>query len=485
MTQILFGDYAPDIASVGTTLTNYVKNVVPKANGYGPLPSLYTFSNPLADTCYGMTGAVKLDGSTLIFAGSSTKLYSLDPTLRTWTDVTRASGGNYSVLLGELWDFAQFGNNVIAVADNNEPQYYLIGTSTKFAALTGSPPKAKRVTVVGDFLVLAGLTSYPNRIQWSAINDITGWTVGTNQCDYQEFPDGGTVQGIAGGEFGLVFQDRAIRRMIYSGPPKIFDFQRISDDRGVLMRHSICKAAGITYFLANDGFYKIDRGGEMTAIGTQRVDRTVLEDLDSLHQHHMIGRADPLSKRVYWFYKSTQNSNNWLDRTVIYDWALDKWSYGEINTISAAPILPLSTTLESLDSVGTLDALPFSLDIYTSTNSAALAVMSSDNRVGYLTGTPLEATIDTPEGQLPDGWRAFSRDVAPICDASTAYSSMLGRARLLDAKVQTGEAAVGVRGYASLRQNNRFNTVRLRIPAGTTWTFARGFDVVAKKAGWR
>jgi hypothetical protein len=423
--------------------------------------------------------------TTSIFAATSTKLYSLDPTARTWSDVTRTSGGDYSVLDGELWDFAQIGNNVVAVADNNSPQYFTLGSSSDFANLTGSPPNARRVTVVGDFLVLAGLTSYPNRIHWSAINDITGWTVGTSQSDYQEFPDGGAVQGISGGEFGIVFQDRAIRRMIYTGPPAIFQFERISEDRGVLMRHSICKAAGLTFFLANDGFYKIDRGGGMTPIGANRVDATVLAELDTTLQSYMVGRADPLSKRVFWFYKTTSGNFDYLDKAIIYDWALDRWSAAEIETVVAASVLPLSTTLESLDAVGNLDALPYSLDSYTAGSSAGMAVVNSAGSMGYLTGDALEATLDTPEGMLPEGYRTFARSVAPIGDASGAYVSMLGRARLIDSKVQTSETTIGVRGYASLRQNNRFSTIRVRVPAGETWTFLRGADVTANKSAWR
>lgn len=486
----MFGQYAPDVASVGTNVTNYALNVVPAPNeGYAPLNSITLFSDALASKCVGAFGAVNLDGSTAVFAGTSTKLYLLDATTRAWSDVTRASGGNYSVLDGELWDFAQFGNNVVAVVDNNAPQYYTLGTSTKFAALTGSPPQAKRVSVVGDFLVLSGLTSYPNRIHWSAINDITGWTAGTNQSDYQEFPDGGTVQGISGGEFGIVFQSRAIRRMVYTGPPAIFQFERISEDRGVLMRYSICRAAGLTFFLSNDGFYKIDRGGAMTPIGFNRVDNTVLAELDTTLQANMVGRADPLTKRVFWFYKSLTGDLNHLNKAIIYDWVLDRWSAANIDVYTAATVLPLTTTLESLDTVGDLDSLPYSLDSYSAGISASLAVVSADvsnaSKFGFFTGTSLEATIDTPEGMLPEGYRTFARSVAPIGDASTAYASMLGRARLIDSKVQTSEAAIGVRGYASLRQNNRFNTVRVRVPAGSTWTFMRGVDVTAAKSGWR
>lgn len=48
-----------------------------------------------------------------------------------------------------------------------------------FADLAGSPPKARRITVVGDFIVMGNLdeggTQYPNRVRWSGFNNSEAW----------------------------------------------------------------------------------------------------------------------------------------------------------------------------------------------------------------------------------------------------------------------------------------------------------------------
>lgn len=572
MAEISFGPYEPDVASVGTVKTSNVKNVVPSVNGYAPLNAINPFTDAMAGNCRGLFGAVQKDGNVSVFGGNDTKLYSLNATSRAWDDVTRASGGDYSVGSRELWDFCQFGNYVIATTDSNAVQYFELGVSTKFAALAGSPPQARRCAIVGDFVVLASLsaTGQSNRIQWSGINDATSWTVGTNQSDYQDFPDGGFVQGIAGGEFGLVFQDRAIRRMVYTGPPNIFEFQRISDSKGVMMRHSICKQAGVTYFMSNDGFYKIDNSGQLSAIGANRVNQTVLADLNAESNRNMLGVPDPFNPRIWFFYKSMSNNlGNFFDKVVIYDWALDRWSYAEMNVSNATTMLQLATTLEGLDALifnsstvtitiaspgvltwnahgmsngtavrltttgslptgltagttyyvvnaatntfqlsatlggtaintsgtqsGThtanqldgLDRLPFSLDNYTNTYKQRLAVMGSDNKMGFLDGATIEATVDTPEGAVGNGTRTFVRDLAPIGDASAAYMSVRYRDRLIDSLTTSSETQIGVKGYAPARVNARFNTVRARVPAGATWTYLRGVDVNGRAGGAR
>lgn len=484
MVEVAIGPYEPDVASVGTSKSSYVNNVVPRVDGYGPIPSVTAFASAMTGNCRGVVGCVQLDNSTAIFGGNDSTLYKLNPTSRVWADVSK--GGGYSVGTKELWDFTQFGNNVIAVTNNNNPQVYTLGSSTLFADLAGSPPQARRATVVGDFLVLAGLTANPNRIQWSAINNITGWTAGTDQSDYQDFPDGGYVQGIAGGEIGLVFQDRAIRRMIYVGPPLIFQFQRISEDRGVLMRYSICKSGGLTFFLGNDGFYMIDRSGTMTPIGAKRVNRTILADADLTDPRYMQAVADPISQRVFWFYKSVASSNvKTLDKFVCYDWSLDRFSAGDFDVVAGTSIIPLSTTLESLDAIAALDSLPYSLDSYTSTFASSLALMNANNQLGFLTGDNLEATLDTPEGAIGNGVRTFVRDIAPVGDSYSAKVSIRYRDRIIDPISQSSETGIGVRGYAPQRVNARFNTARIRIPAGEQWTFIRSVDVDARAGGKR
>lgn len=484
MAEIAFAPYEPDIASVGTPKSSYVKNVVPRADGWGPIPAISEFTSAMPGYCRGVTGAVQLDNSTAIFGGNDTKLFKVDPTARSWSDVSK--GGGYTVSTKELWDFAQFGNQVIAVTSNNNPQVYTLGTSSAFADLAGSPPQARRVSVVGDFVVLSGLTNNPNRIQWSSINNAAEYIPGTNQGDFNDFPDGGYVQGVAGGEVGLVFQDRAIRRMIYVGPNLIFEFQRISQDRGVLMRYSVATSGGMTFFLSNDGFYVIDRGGAMNPIGHKRVDRTLLSDADLTDPRFMQAAADPVSKRVHWFYKSVGSANpNVLDKELIYDWDLDRWSNADANVMASGSVIPLSTTLESLDAIGNLDALPYSLDSYTSTYASSLALMTTAGRLGFRTGANIEATLDTPEGMIGQGVRTFIKGAQPIGDAAGALVSCRHRDRLVDTYIEGVETPIGVRGYATFRTNGRFNTIRTRIPAGELWTYMRSVDVDSQKAGMR
>jgi len=137
--------------------------------------------------------------------------------------------------------------------------------------------------VVNRFVVLSGLgSSTPYRVQWSGLNATTTWTSGVNSSDFQDLPDGGIVRSIGGGEYGLITQDSAIRRMIYApGSPVIFQIERVAQDKGIFAPLSLVRSGDRLFFCGNDGFQVVAPGGYPQFIGKERVDRTFFADVDS------------------------------------------------------------------------------------------------------------------------------------------------------------------------------------------------------------
>ncbi len=62
-----------------------------------------------------------------------------------------------------------------------------------------------------------------------------------SQSDYQDIQDGGDITGISGGEFGIVFLEKAIVRMSYIGSPLFFQFDTISRNIGCIEGGSIAQ----------------------------------------------------------------------------------------------------------------------------------------------------------------------------------------------------------------------------------------------------
>jgi hypothetical protein len=380
------------------------------------------------------------------------------------------------------WQFAQTGNLVFATQANVVLQVYDLSSSTAFGVALGSPPQAAYISVVGRFLVLSGLLSQPYRIQWSGLNSFNAsasWTSGTNSSDFQDFPDGGIVRGVAGGEFGTIFQDQAIRRMSYiPGSALIFQIERVTQDMGLFAPYSIIRAGSTIYFYAGQGFYKIDPGQLPVQIGREKVDRTFLGDLDKASPQLFMGASDPRTTRVYWAYKSISGSTGLYDKILGYDSALDRFFQISVSGEFLLGISQTGLTLENLDAISSsLDALAVSLDSFAPSGvQPQIAQFNSTHQAGFFTGPNLEATLVTSE-QGTSGTEIYTNGFRPVTDAASVFGSVSWRQSLGTTPTQGTEIAMMARtGYVNLRREARYIRFKQRIPAATVWTYSAGIE---------
>jgi hypothetical protein len=479
MPLLATGDYRPDVSDYEGQATRNVLNVIPRGDGYGPFPSFSSFTSALPAACRGAFYALKSDGSVITFAGTSTKLYKLNNTDFTWTDVSKGASAYSAVSSTAQWQFAQTGNLVFATQANAVLQVFDLSSAAAFSDALGSPPQAAYISVVGRFLVLSGLLSTPFRIQWSGLNSFNSsmsWASGTNSSDFQDFPDGGIVRGVAGGEAGIIFQDQAIRRMSFvPGSPIIFQIDRITQDKGLFAPYSIIRAGERIFFYAGQGFHKIEPGGVPEQIGREKVDRTFLADIDKGNLQLFMGAADPRSTRVYWAYKSVSGALGNYDKLLGYDFLLDRFfpvlSTGEY----LLGVSQTGLTLENLDSISSsLDGLTLSLDAYATAAQPEIAQFSDAHVLGFFRGVNLEATIESAE-QGTDENRIFIRGFRPVTDAPTLFGSVSFRDRPSVAPTAGAEVPVNVRtGRCDVRRETRYSRFKVRIPAATLWTFCAG-----------
>jgi hypothetical protein len=359
-------------------------------------------------------------------------------------------------------------------------QVYDLSSSSAFADGLGSPPQAAYISVVGRFLVLSGLLSTPYRIQWSGLNSFnsaTSWTSGVASSDFQDFPDGGVVRGVAGGEFGLIFQDQAIRRMSYVGGVLIFQIERITQDMGLFAPYSIARAGQTIFFYSGKGFHKIDPGGFPVQIGRERVDRTFINDLDRGNLQLFISASDPRTSRVYWAYKSSSGVVGLYDKIIGFDYLLDRWFTISVTGEFLLGLSQSGITLEALDAISaSIDAMTLSLDAYATAVQPEIAQFDSTHKLAFFRGAALEATLQTAE-QGTDSERVFMRGYRPVSDAATFYGSVSYRETAQATSTAGPEVLINSRtGRCDFRLSTRYGRYVGRIPAGTTWTFTAGVE---------
>jgi len=481
-------EYRPDVAELNTGYTDEIRNVIPADGSYIPMPAFRALTQPFPGLPLGTVAVRALNGATIVFAGTSEKLYILDNTDLSWRDVSQG-GVIYSANPNSRWSFATFGDYVIAVNKNDRPQVFELGASTEFRDLGGDPPRAGVVKIWGDFVCLMQLPDNPNRVYWSGLNDAEWWTVGQKNCDYQDFPDGGVVQGSNEATNPLIFLQSAIYMGTFvPGSNIIFSFQKIHDRRGAKSPWSIACRGSYAFYADEGGFFQIAADGSISPIGFEKVDRTVFSRLNAVSISEIFGAIDPFFSRVYWAVDYAGLGT--FDEMLVYDWELQRWSVVTIRAMAIMPIYNAGYTLESLDRISpSLDALPFSLDSKAWQGGApVLGMFSTDYRLGSFSGTSMEATVTTPEVGSTSGEIQRLASVYPMLDTDEAFMSIGSRFR----RTQHEEIRWGMErrpsyntGRYHVRSRARFHKFRLRVPEGVVWHHIKGFDVTFTGAGLR
>lgn len=467
--RIAFGEWMPDQPGITGALTE-AKNVVSQATGYGPLPSPVNYSDAASENLISLYAAKQPNNDTLLFAAGLSKIYTSNG-IGELTEV----GSDYTTDYADRFYFTQFGNAILATNNAEKVQSWNLGTSSEFDDVSADAPIAKYLTVVRDFVVVANTfedsEQKPYRVRWSDLNDETEWTTSdTTQADYQDIPDGGQIVGIKGGEFGLIFLERAIHRMSYIGTPFIFQFDNISRNKGCIAAGSIAQYQGIAFFLSDDGFYICD-GQQVMPIGAEKVDRFFLNDASEADYGSMSAAVDPIRKLVIWNYVSISGYRKLL----IYNFTTKKWTYSDAGSDYVGEISTAQVTLEQLDGISTsIDALTTSLDSRLYVGGKYILGGTTGAYIVTYTGSNMIGDIET--GDIDIGANSVVTLSRPLIDNGSASVAVASR-KLLSASVNFGtEVAADSDNRIPLRSAGRYHRFKV-VPNGDNWKNAVAIDV--------
>ncbi|MBV8166218.1 MAG: hypothetical protein JO021_05455 [Alphaproteobacteria bacterium] len=377
------------------------------------------------------------------------------------------------------WRFTQFGALALAVNGVDPPQKFDLAVGTNFAALGGKPPVAAFVTTVRDFVLMGKIGSTPQRIQWSGLNNCEIWgSIPVSQADFQDLPDGGNVTGLVGGELGVVLQETAVRRLTYEGSPVVFRIDKIATDIGCSVPNSLASLLDLAFFLHKSGFYMIQGGQAITPIGRGKVDRTFWAEFDESNHFRSSAAIDPV-RGLYVFAYPANGSNGIPNRLLIYNWTTQRWSRAVLGCeLIFGGVSQQAYALEQLDSLGTLETLPYSLDSSYWSGTVSLLLFGFDvtHRSGSFSGATLDAVCETGEFNPGAGQRSVIRGCRPLIDGGAPLIE-LGVRETQQATASYGPP-IGLTpaGMAPVYGSGRYFRARATIPAGSTWQNMQGID---------
>jgi hypothetical protein len=499
--------YMPDLPDFQNPGSPNARNVVPRtATSFGPVQAPMQYNGGAADAalnlrCQGAAAFIDLSGNIYQFAGDQKDLYEYS-VASGWVPVSK-SIHPYAVPVVGQWFFSVFNGVALATDGADNIQAFTLGSSTTYADLAGSPPKAMYMDVIKNaFLMLGNTIDTTNgtrnqRVWWSPVGNITSWptpgTVAAAQVmsSYNDLTGaGGAVQGISGNLTNAdvaVLQQHALFRGIYNGPPDVFDFYPVQGAKGCPAPGSVCQAAGSVFYLSEDGFCRFD-GLTVTPIGVDQVDKTFLADLDQNNISRMGSAVDPINKLIFWPYPGAGNSGGNPNRVLVHRYDLGRWSILDITLEFIMRLLSIGYTLDQLHTVlgYSLDNLPAPLDsrIWQGGN-VLMGMFDLTHKVNYLTGTNLQATIDSGEAQFFPGKRSFIDIARPWVDGGVPQICVGKRDRLTDTVTYTQLRSMNAFGTCPQRTTGRYTRLRTIIPAGHTWTNYMGLEIEAEMRGGR
>jgi hypothetical protein len=491
---IPFGEYLPDLPDFNNPGSTIAKNVIPAGDSYQSFPSQTVYSNALGARCIGAFSTKDADGNTVNFTADANKLYRMASAA--YADVSKVGG--YTTGTDENWFFTRHNNRLIATNYNDNIQTFTVNTSSNFSDLSVNAPRARYIATIGNFIVVGNTFdsidgNVPNRVRWSGLDDPTAWTVSaTTQADYQDLNvSNGWIRAVVSGEYGVIFQERAIVRMEYVGSPLVWRFSEVETGKGTMSPNSVVKAGNIIFYLGIDGFYAFD-GNRSIPIGANKVDQTFFDEIDLGYLARVYGTADFDKQVIYWAYPATGNTSGRANKILCYNYApnsKNRWTFIDgIDIELFYTSLSEGYTLDTLDTVsGSLDVLTTSLDsrVWTGENYI-LSGFNSDHKQINFTGPAMTATLETAEFQAFPGNRATITLVRPLVNGSSSTITVQAGTR----NVQTSDVSYGATfspnstGDCPIRSNARYHRLRVNISGG--FDQVQGIEVLkATKVGTR
>jgi hypothetical protein len=462
----------------------------------------------LVAECRGAFRGRTQGGTDFVLAGTEDGLYESNG-----FSMDELSAITYTLGPTDRWDLDVYGNARFAT-NKTDPVQRSSAPGVNFATVSQHASLARALAVVGEFVMLGDIVgqnandvigTQEGGLHWCAIGDPTDWpTVGSDeainkQSDYQVLEgDGGPVkQIVAAAEYSAVFRQRQVWRADYVGAPDFWRFRKIDDSRGAVVPGTAIAVGNFVYFLSAEGFL-VFNGARTAPIGFEKVDRTILENMDwARADAHCSVAHNAALRSVVWSLPQNYPQGGVINLLLGYNYELQQfWPILEPNEwVFNAP--PLTEDL-SMDGVtyGPMDmdvALPTGLgdqnmDLLGGGTSErdVLSVFNTAHKVASFSGDgTLGGTIVTGDFEMPNGRRGLVRGLRPVFQGYNAAVSATVQGRNIANGYSTSGTANSMKpcGVIPARSAGRYQFASFST-AGAIRDF-QGFDPIVGRLGKR
>jgi hypothetical protein len=484
--DVPFGAWEPDRSELESGIADGA-NILPIANGWGPMPGLFVTDSAEAvpDPIIGGYATQDTSGGWLEFVAGGDKVYRLanDFTLNT-IDSGRTPTD------GDDWSFQQFGAYLLYTNTTDGLIAYNVETGGAVSVIAAAMNPRVVFECANQVVALDCLNANGDRdnklLRTSAIGNHTEWA--KNGADYQPIQDGGALVGGCKLTQNTAFiaQEQSLRLMQFGAMSSgsNFSLTMVSAVTGAVGMRSIVPGDGVVGFLATDGYYLFSAGGGLKNIGAERVNRWFLDTVDQSALTKVQGALDPLRKIMWWRFKRASDVSDTVTQVMIgYSLTLDRWIPPVL--VPTTYLMRSATPGFLADDVDTLmDDLDFPADgRYFDGGQPQFGAFDENGKFGYFIGGSLPASITSRVANSPVS--DMIGRATGIDDAPSGTLTLGTKDALSDPINWRAPAGRGRAGSYPLRGRGLNIAFRRDIPAGAQWSYAKGVDHVSASAGGR
>jgi hypothetical protein len=462
--------------------------VIPFESGFKGAPSaINATAAALSAACIGATVATKLDGTRRVFSGTTAKLYELSGT--SWTDRTRASGGDYNGGSDTRWSFCQFGDTTVAA---NLADTIQSSSSGAFADITGAP-KAKIVISASNNFVIAFNTvdatygTSPDRWWCCAQADQTSWTPNVSTLATTGrlvSTEGPLTAALPLGNEVIAYKARGVYRGSFVGSPFVWQWDLVpGGEAGCVGQEALCDIGGAHFFVSNDNFWVFD-GARPIPIGDGVIRQWFLNNSSPQYRYRTKCAYDKQNNLVRVYFPSSASTGA-CDSTLVFHVGVKKW--GRSDRLIEAPLnyIAPGVTIDGLDSfAATIDALPnIPVDSqYWQSGGQVASYFDTNHQLVSLNGPCGASSItfsdvgDDDTVSMVDRVRVRFTQSPATATATGFYKFNEG-----DSLVQGASGSIND-GKFDVRQSGRFHRIRIDMTGDHKET---GYDVKLIPVGGR
>ena len=318
-----------------------------------PNTTTFTLTMPTAESTGSTSNVGTLDVLPYITIGPSIETYGYGWGVLTWGLSTWGSARSASDVSLEAgsWSLDNYGQKLIGTVQNGKTFEWdpiaVSGTAlqTRATVLTGAPTedimsvvsdRDRHLFLLGTQTTVGDTTTYNKMfIRFSDQENPEEYTpTATNTAGTFQLDAGSKIVGaINAKDYLLVLTDVAAYALQFVGPPYVFSLRQVGTNCGLIGKHAITYANGITYWMSNEGgFFAYD--------GTVKSIPCLVEDFIFNNNSNNVGinydageiaysSHNTLYSEINWFYPS-ENSLQ-IDRVVTYNYEEGTWTTGTLS----------------------------------------------------------------------------------------------------------------------------------------------------------